>query len=120
MSLDMPVLIDQAQYLKEITAEKDGYIVSIDSKKIGEALVALGGGRQKKGEEIDYAVGFEFLKKVGDKVQAGEAILNVLYNDKDKFNEAFEYINDAIYIDNITSSLGKTLKNKPHVLDIIG
>lgn len=120
MSLDMPVLIDQVQYLKEITAENDGYIVSIDSKKIGEALVALGGGRQTKDEEIDYAVGFEFIKKVGDKVKAGDVILNVLYNDKAKFDEAFEYINDAIYIDNIVDALGIALKNKPHVLDIIG
>lgn len=119
MNLDMPVLIDQAQYLKEITAEQDGYIVSIDSKKIGEALVALGGGRSIKGERIDYAVGFEFIKKVGDKVKTGDTILNVLYNDKEKFDQAFEYINNAIYIDDIVDRLGVALKQKPHILDSI-
>lgn len=119
MNLDMPVLRDQAKYLKEITAEQDGYIVSIDSKKIGEALVALGGGRRIKGERIDYAVGFEFLKKVGDKVKAGDIIMNVLYNDKEKFDEAFEYINSAIYIDDVVDRLGVALKNKPHILDTI-
>ena len=119
MSLDMPVLKDEVKYLKEITAQQDGYIVSIDSKKIGEALVVLGGGRKEKDDTIDYAVGFEFVNEVGDRVQKGDTILKCLYNDKDKFEEAFEYIEQAIYIDNIDKKLADTLKNKPHVLDII-
>lgn len=119
LSLDMPVLKDQANYLKEIKAENDGYIVDINSKKIGLALVALGGGRRVKSDSIDYAVGFEFLKKVGTKVSKGDTILHVLYNDKEKFDEAFEYINDAIYIDDINLELMEKLKNKPHILDII-
>ena len=119
LNLDMPVLDDKVRYLKEIHAQSDGYIVSIDSKKIGEALVALGGGRNRKDDKIDYAVGFEFNKKVGDKVQKGETILTVLYNDKQKFEDAFEYIEDAIYIDNIQPDVVKALRSKPHILDII-
>ena len=92
MNLDMPVLKDNVRYMKEIHAQKDGYIVSIDSKKVGEALVCLGGGRQTKDELIDYAVGFEFVKKVGERVYEGETILKVLYNDKEKFNLAFDYL----------------------------
>ena len=119
LNLDMPVLDDKVKYLKEIHAQSDGYIVSIDSKKIGEALVALGGGRNRKDDKIDYAVGFEFNKKVGDKVEEGDTILTVLYNDKQKFEDAFEYIESAIYIDNIQPDVVKALKTKPHVLDII-
>lgn len=119
MNIDMPVLKDEVKYLKEIHAEKTGYIVSIDSKKIGEALVCLGGGRKKKGEEIDPAVGFEFSKKVGSKVYEGETILKALYNEKDKFEEAFEYIKDAIVIENVEDTLGDALANKPSILDII-
>lgn len=120
MNLDMPVLKDSVKYMKEIHAQKDGYVVSIDSKKIGEALVCLGGGRTKKDDKIDYSVGFEFIKKVGDKVAKGDTIVKVLYNDKNKFNEAFLYIEDAIYVDNIEENLALALKNKAHVLDIIG
>ena len=119
LNLDMPVLDDKVRFLKEIHAQSDGYIVSIDSKKIGEALVALGGGRNKKDDKIDYSVGFEFAKKVGDKVKEGDTILTVLYNDKQKFVEAFEYIEDAIYIDDIEQDVVNALRNKPHVLDII-
>lgn len=120
MNLDMPVLKDSVKYMKEIHAQKDGYIVSIDSKKIGEALVCLGGGRHKKEDEIDYSVGFEFVKETGEKVKEGDTILKVLYNDKDKFNAAFDYLEDAIYIDDINEELALALKKKPHILDIIG
>ena len=92
---------------------------NIDSKKIGEALVCLGGGRIKKQDEIDYAVGFEFLKKSGDFVNQGETILNVVYNDKEKFNDAFDYIEDAIVIENITSKEAENIKNKKHILDVV-
>ena len=119
VSMDMPVLEDKVRYLKEIHAQSSGHIVSIDSRKIGEALVALGGGREIKEDKIDPAVGFEFNKKVGDKVEEGDTILTVLYNDKAKFDSAYEYIEDAIYIDNINDDIVKSLKEKPHVLDII-
>lgn len=119
LSLDMPVLLDEVKYMKEIYADKDGYIVSIDSKKIGEALVSLGGSRNTKEDVIDYAVGFEFTRKVGSKVKKGDVILTVFYNDKQKFKDAFEYITNAIYIDNIEQSMSNVLKSKPVILDII-
>lgn len=119
MSLDMPVLHDKAKYLKEIHAQNSGYVVSIDSAKIGAALVCIGGGRVKKEDEIDHAVGFEFVKKVGERVEEGESILKCIYNDKKKFEEAFAYIGDAILIEEIDPSLAESLRQKPHVLDII-
>lgn len=118
MDIDMPVLKDEVRFLKEIHAERDGYVVQIDSKKIGEALTLLGGGRINKGDIIDPAVGFEFSKKVGSKVNEGDTVLKVLYNDREKFDEAFEYIKDAIVIENITPSLAKSMSAKSHVLEV--
>lgn len=118
-NMDMPVLEDKVRYLKEIHAQSSGHIVSIDSRKIGEALVALGGGRERKEDKIDPSVGFEFNKKVGDYVEEGDTILTVLYNDKAKFDAAYEYIEDAIYVDKVNDDIVKSLKEKPHILDII-
>ena len=118
-SLDLPVLKDEVKYMKEIYADKDGYIVEIDSKKIGEALVALGGARETKESSIDHAVGFEFSKKVGSKVKKGEVIITALYNDKEKFENAFEYINEAVHIEKIEQSMSNVLKSKPVILDVI-
>ncbi|MDD3303532.1 MAG: thymidine phosphorylase [Clostridia bacterium] len=117
--LPMPVIKDTANYLKEIHAQNTGVIVAIDSKKIGEALVCIGGGRIKKDDEIDYAVGFDFVKKTGDVVQAGETILKAIYNDKDKFEEAFGYIEDAIVIENRLPEVADEMKHQSHILDIV-
>ena len=117
--LPMPILKDSANYLKEIHAQNTGVIVSIDSKKIGEGLVCIGGGRIRKEDEIDYSVGFELLKKTGDFVNAGDTILKVIYNDKEKFDLAFEYIEDAIVIENMLPEVSNELKNKSHILDIV-
>ena len=117
--VDMPILKDEVKYLKEIKAEANGTIISIDGGKIGEALVCLGGGRNNKEDVIDSAVGFEFKKKVGDSVREGDVILTCLFNDKNKFNEAFNYIKDSITISYIDDEEINNLTEKSHILDII-
>ena len=119
-TIEYPVLKEEAHYLKEIKAEKAGFITDINSKKIGEALVCLGGGRENKSDEINYSVGFEFNKKVGDRVDIGDTILKVYYEDKDRFTNAFSYISDAIIIQDIDSKIGMSLKNRPHIINVIG
>lgn len=118
--MPIPILKDEAKYLKEVHAQSTGYIMAIDSKKIGDALVCLGGGRNTVEDEIDYAVGFQFVKKTGDHVEVGDTILKVIYNDKDKFEDAFSYIEDAIVIDPVSAETADQLKHKPHVLEIVG
>lgn len=117
--LPIPLLKDEATYLKEIKAQNTGYIATIDSKKIGEALVCLGGGRITKQDSIDYSVGFEFVKKVGDFVNEGDTILKVIYNDKEKFEDAFYYIEDAIVISDMSINVANGLKSKSHILAVV-
>jgi pyrimidine-nucleoside phosphorylase len=58
----------------EVKAPSDGYITSIDSLAIGNAIVELGGGRIKAEDTIDFAVGFSCESRVGDKVTAGDPL----------------------------------------------
>jgi pyrimidine-nucleoside phosphorylase len=57
-----------------VTAPTGGYVQAIDARAIGLAAVALGGGRQKKGEAIDPRVGVMVQAKVGDRVAAGDVL----------------------------------------------
>ncbi|MCO4755594.1 MAG: thymidine phosphorylase [Bacteriovoracaceae bacterium] len=61
----------------EIKAPKAGYIKSLKTDEIGLLLTELGGGRKTKTDKIDFAVGFDFNKKVGDKVKEGDTIFTV-------------------------------------------
>jgi pyrimidine-nucleoside phosphorylase len=47
------------------------------ARAIGNLLVRMGGGRERKEETVDPAVGIQLLRKVGDPVAEGDAIVLV-------------------------------------------
>jgi len=49
-------------------------------EQIGTACVILGGGRERKEDSVDPAVGIVLHKKVGDRVAAGEPLATIYYN----------------------------------------
>ncbi|GHF79467.1 thymidine phosphorylase [Deinococcus ficus] len=79
--VDDPAKFDVAPGRAEITAPAAGFVQSIDALGVGRAVLALGGGRERKGEAIDHGVGVEVLKKPGDAVQAGETVIRVYHRD---------------------------------------
>ncbi len=85
--IDEPEMITTAKYKIPVEARESGYISAIETKNIGQAVVNIGGGRLKKEDEIDYAVGIEVLKKIGDRVEKGEPILYIHANDEFKAKE---------------------------------
>ncbi|MCI9084561.1 MAG: thymidine phosphorylase [Bacilli bacterium] len=72
---------------KEVLSSESGYIKSINALKIGEIARKLGAGRLNKDDVIDSTVGFVLHKKVSDKVEVGESLVTVYYNDKEVTDE---------------------------------
>lgn len=72
---------------KDIVSLESGYIKSINALKIGELARKLGAGRLNKDDVIDPTVGFVLHKKVSDKVETGESLITVYYNDKEVTDE---------------------------------
>jgi thymidine phosphorylase len=60
--------------VREVTAPRGGYVARFHALGIGRAALALGAGREKKGDEIDPGAGVEILVKVGDNVEEGEPV----------------------------------------------
>jgi pyrimidine-nucleoside phosphorylase len=79
---------ERASLIEEVKAPRSGFISQVHARIVGEASVALGAGRAKKGDPIDHAVGFLIHKKVGDKVEAGEVLFEIHANDEKKLAEA--------------------------------
>ncbi|MGH7724111.1 MAG: thymidine phosphorylase [Candidatus Eiseniibacteriota bacterium] len=69
--LDEPAGLPRARRVEPVVAPRSGRVTGIDSYAVGEAVVALGGGRRKAGERIDPAVGIILHVKVGDAVEPG-------------------------------------------------
>ena len=65
---------------KMIKAKQAGVIEKISAIRLGELSVSLGAGRSSKEESIDYGVGIELLKQVGEQVKKGEPLAKVYYS----------------------------------------
>ena len=72
--------LPQAQHTMEIVSPGTGYLASVQCEQIGTAGVVLGGGRERKEDAVDPAVGIVLHKKVGDAVAAAESLATVHYN----------------------------------------
>jgi pyrimidine-nucleoside phosphorylase len=82
----------QARHTIQVVSAKAGYISSMQCEHIGTACVILGGGRERKEDSVDPAVGIVLHKKVGDRVNVGESIAAIHYNSEAKAGRARQLI----------------------------
>jgi pyrimidine-nucleoside phosphorylase len=75
--IDEPERLPHAPVVMPLSANKSGYVAQIDGAALGYAVNALGGGRTRKEDQIDPAVGLVLAAKVGDRVEQGEPLLQV-------------------------------------------
>jgi pyrimidine-nucleoside phosphorylase len=75
--VDDPAQLPTAPVQTVIPAPTGGNVQRVESRTLGLAAVDLGGGRQKKGDPIDYRVGLVLHVKVGDRVEAGAPLCTV-------------------------------------------
>ena len=82
---------------REIFADRDGYITSMDCEAVGRAACISGAGREKKDDVIDLSAGIILKKKTGDYVNQGEPLATV-YGGKSRISEAAETLSRAYKI----------------------
>jgi len=109
---DDPTLLPQAANVADIVAPRGGYVTGIQCEQMGFASVVLGGGRLRKEDAVDPAVGIVLRKRVGDAVNAGEAICTVHYNDAARFAEAGRMILAAYSFGSQTPATVRPLVHK--------
>ncbi|MCB8931861.1 MAG: thymidine phosphorylase [Fimbriimonadaceae bacterium] len=69
-----------------------GWVARIDAQAVGEAVVLLGGGRAKKEDAIDPAVGIELACEVGDRAEPGQLLFRVHARDRSAAESARERV----------------------------
>jgi pyrimidine-nucleoside phosphorylase len=60
-----------------ISAPHDGLVESMDTERLGLAIVEMGGGRKALGQPIDHSVGVEMLVRIGDRVTRNQHLLQI-------------------------------------------
>ncbi|WEV47489.1 pyrimidine-nucleoside phosphorylase [Bifidobacterium sp. ESL0690] len=76
-------IMPHAKYRIELPAKASGYVSQMLADEVGIASMKLGGGREKADDKLDYGVGIELNKKVGDKVCEGESLLTICSESED-------------------------------------
>lgn len=101
--------LKKAKYRFEVKSEKEGYIVSSNAEKIGLCAAALGAGRAKKDDKIDFGAGIEIVKNVGDFVRKGDTVALLYASDESLFPSAERVYSEAL-------CFGESApKKKPHI-----
>ncbi len=81
-----------ASIIREVKAEKSGYIHRVNALNIGNASLILGGGREELDDIIDSSVGIYLNKKVSDSVKTGQILAYIYGNDEKKVNDAYKEV----------------------------
>ena len=90
--VDDPGRLPQARSCVNVTSPASGFISGTNSQQFGIALAILGGGREKKEDTIDHAVGLQFHKRIGDRVETGDVLATIHYNAGNRLQEARDLI----------------------------
>jgi pyrimidine-nucleoside phosphorylase len=85
-----PAELPRADYVREVRADRDGYIRRLDAEAVGTASMLLGAGRTRAEDTVDPSAGIILNKKTGDRVKAGEPIAMLHANDEGLFTDAEE------------------------------
>jgi pyrimidine-nucleoside phosphorylase len=96
--IDDPERLPQADEVEVFHAERNGVVARVEPRRIGRAIVELGGGRRTIEDEIDPAVGFVIPVKPGDRVREGEPLASVFARDRDGIRLGVEALGEAIMI----------------------
>jgi pyrimidine-nucleoside phosphorylase len=96
--IDDPVRLPHAPRRQTVQAPRGGYIRRLDAELVGRASVALGAGRDRVEDPVDPAVGIFVRAKPGDRVSAGDPVLEVSYRDSRRLEDALLLITQAISV----------------------
>ena len=80
--LDDRTRLPHAPHIQHLRSPRSGYVTTCDALDIGIASVRLGGGRNRKEDEVDPGVGITVEKKLGEKVEGGEPLATIRYRDE--------------------------------------
>src|SRR3954468_23012599 len=96
--LENPETLPQADEVEVFRARRNGVVTRVEPRRIGRAIVELGGGRRTLEDAIDPAGGFVLPVKRGDSVAEGEPLASVFARNPDGMDRAMKALGEAITI----------------------
>jgi pyrimidine-nucleoside phosphorylase len=76
-TIDDPTRLPGTDHRIDVPSAQAGHVTAIACEQVGTACVVRGGGRERKEDSVDPAVGIVVHKKIGDKVSVGEPLCTI-------------------------------------------
>jgi pyrimidine-nucleoside phosphorylase len=109
--IDEPELLPRAPVRRTVVAARAGR-VSMATRALGEAAVALGAGRAALGDPVDPRVGFVLAVSAGQHVEAGEPLCQVHAADEAAAERAAAAIGAAMDIGDVEPGLRRLISHR--------
>jgi pyrimidine-nucleoside phosphorylase len=78
--------------------EQAGYVRRLDALGVARASIALGAGRERKGDAIDLSVGVVVHARLGQQVARGEPLATLHANDAARLDQAERTLRSAVEV----------------------
>ena len=96
--LEDPSVLPQAAEVEVFRSPADGIVIRVEPRRIGQAIVELGGGRRTIDDRVDASVGFVIPTKPGQRVRTGEPLASVFASNKEGIDNGLTALKEAILI----------------------
>lgn len=90
--------LEKAEIIKPVYATETGIVSAMDTRAIGMAVVAMGGGRRVATDEIDYAVGFDEFIRLGEVADSDKPLAVIHARSEEQWEEAAKALRSAIKV----------------------
>jgi thymidine phosphorylase len=95
---DPDVPLPRARHAEQVTAAESGWLRRLDALAVGVAAWRLGAGRARKEDPVSAAAGVLCLAKPGERVEAGQPVLELRADEESRFARAREALAGGIEI----------------------
>ncbi|QWF79436.1 thymidine phosphorylase [Amycolatopsis sp. CA-230715] len=95
---DPEAALPTPQCIHVVEADRAGVVSTMDAYAVGVAAWRLGAGRARRGDAVQYAAGIRCLAKPGDRVAAGQPVLELHTDTPEKVPAALAALEGGIEV----------------------
>ncbi len=93
---DLDAKLPRAREQHQVSATETGYITKLDALALGVSSWRLGAGRERKEDAVQLGAGIELHAQLGDRVQAGDALMTLHTDQPERFDRALQSLEGAV------------------------
>lgn len=110
--------LEKAAVIRPVYAESAGIVGGMDTRALGMAVVALGGGRLRATDPIDYTVGLTDVISLGEKVDKERPLAWVHARTEAQYEQTAAVIRNAIRVGDAVATLPPAVYRRITLADV--